>query len=405
MRPSCRVVQGVFRHRDFRLLLYGQATSTIGDRIVFVALALYVTDLGSPSDVGIVLAAHAIPLVAFLLIGGVWADRLPRHKVMVATDLIRFALHALLAALIFTGTVEIWHIALIEAAFGTAEAFFRPAYTGLVPQTVPEEQIQPAKATFGTVETAAEFVGPALATALVLGVGPGFAFAIDAATFLVSAAFLVQLRPRERGIVAERTTVLEELREGWSEVRARAWVWVIILVFSLALLTSFGPWMTLGPTVSIERYDTRAVYGIMVAAMGAGTIAGALIGFRWRPRFPMRTGMLLALPWPIALGCFAIGLPVGMLLAIFLLAGTGIALFGIWWETALAERMPPHVLSRVTAYDWMGSLALLPFGYVLAGPLGEALGPVEVLAGGSILALAALVSALLVADVRKVARF
>jgi predicted MFS family arabinose efflux permease len=404
MRPSCRVVQGVFRHRDFRLLLYGQATSTIGDRIVFVALALYVTDLGSPSDVGIVLAAHAVPLVAFLLIGGVWADRLPRHKVMVATDLIRFLLHALLATLIFTGTVEIWHIALIEAAFGTAEAFFRPAYTGLVPQTVPEEEIQPAKATFGTVETVAEFAGPALATALVLGVGPGFAFAIDAATFLVSAAFLVQLRPRERGIVAERTTMMRELREGWSEVRARAWVWVIILVFSLALLTSFGPWMTLGPTVSIERYDTRAVYGILVAAMGAGTIAGALIGFRWRPRFPMRTGMLLALPWPIALGTFALGLPVAVLLVVFLLAGTGISLFGIWWETALAQRMPPHVLSRVTAYDWMGSLALLPIGYVLAGPLGETLGAVEVLAGGSALALLALVSALLVADVRAVAR-
>ena len=169
---------------------------------MFVALALYVTELGSPSDVGIVLAAHAVPLVGFLLIGGVWADRLPRHKVMVATDLIRFALHALLAALIFTGTVEIWHIALIEAGFGTAEAFFRPAYTGLVPQTVPEEEIQPAKAAFGTVETVAEFVGPALATALVLGVGPGFAFAIDAATFLVSAAFLVRAAParaRDRG--------------------------------------------------------------------------------------------------------------------------------------------------------------------------------------------------------------
>ena len=133
--------------------------------------------------------------------------------------------------------------------------------------------------------------------------------------------------------------------------------------------------MTLGPTVSIERYDTRAVYGILVAAMGAGTIAGALIGFRWRPRFPMRTGMLLALLWPIAIGSFALGLPVGVLVVVFVVGGTGIALFGIWWETALAERMPPHVLSRVTAYDWMGSLALLPFGYVLAGPLGEALGP------------------------------
>jgi MFS family permease len=175
----------VFRHRELRLLLAGQTASTLGDRIVFVALALYVTDIGSPSDVGIVLAAHALPLVAFLLIGGVWADRLPRHRVMVVTDFVRFALHALLAALIFTGDVEIWMIAVIEALFGTAEAFFRPAYTGLIPQTVPEPEIQPAKATFSTVETVSEFVGPALATALVLGVGPGYAFAIDAATFIV----------------------------------------------------------------------------------------------------------------------------------------------------------------------------------------------------------------------------
>ena len=241
-------------------MLCGQAASTIGDRIVFVALALYVTELGSPSDVGIVLAAHALPLVGFLLIGGVWADRLPRHRVMVATDLIRFALHALLAVLIFTGTVEIWQIALIEAAFGTAEAFFRPAYTGLVPQTVPEDadpagQGRRSAPSRRSPSSSGRRSPPRSCS----GVGPGSAFAIDAATFLVSAAFLVQLRPRERGELAARTTVLAELREGWSEVRARTWVWVIILVFSLALLTSFGPWMTLGPTVSIEHYDTRAV--------------------------------------------------------------------------------------------------------------------------------------------------
>jgi MFS family permease len=397
-------VEGVFRHRDFRLLLCGQAASTIGDRIVFVALALYVTELGSPSDVGIVLACHAVPLVGFLLIGGVWADRLPRHKVMVATDLIRFALHALLAVLIFTGTVEIWHIALIEAAFGTAEAFFRPAYTGLVPQTVPEEEIQPAKAAFGTVETVAEFVGPALATALVLLVGPGSAFAIDAATFLVSAAFLVRMRPRERGVAGERTTVLSELREGWAQVRSRSWVWAIILAFSIGLLTGFGPYMTLGPTISLEHWDTRAVYGILASVMGAGTIVGALIGFRWRPRYPMRTGMLLALPWPVSFGAFALGLPVALLVVISFGAGVGVMLFGIWWETALAERVPPHVLSRVTAYDWMGSLALLPIGYVLAGPLGEALGAPKVVAVGSAISLVALLAAFVVRDVRRLER-
>ena len=394
-------MRSLFRHREFRLLLAGQGASTIGDRLVFVALALYVTDIGTPSDVGIVLACHAVPLIGFLLIGGVWADRLPRHLVVVATDLIRFGLHTLLAVLIFTGNVEIWHIAVIEACFGTAEAFFRPALTGLVPQTVPEEEIQPARAAVGTLETVAEFAGPALATALVLGVGPGYAFALDAATFLVSAAVLIRLRPRERGDIGERTTVVSELREGWSEVRSRTWILVIVGAFSFALLMSFGPWMTLGPTVSIERYDTAAIYGILVTAMGGGTIVGALIGFRWRPRHPMRTGMLLALPFPAVFGAFALGLPPAALFPLFVLAGTGIALFDIWWHTALAERVPPHMLSRVTSYDWMGSLALLPIGYVLAGPLGEALGAAEVLAAGSALALTALALALTSREVRE----
>ena len=211
----------VLRQRNFLLLFLGQAASTIGDRIVYVALALYVTDIGSPTDVGLVLAAATFPLVGFLLLGGVWADRLPRNKVMIVTDLARFVLHAVLAALIFTDAVEIWHIIVIEALFGTAEAFFRPAYTGLVPQTVPEERIQDAKAATGALETVAEFAGPALATALVLGLGAGWAFAIDALTFLVSAAFLTRVRPRERGEAPARQTVLAELREGYEAVRSR----------------------------------------------------------------------------------------------------------------------------------------------------------------------------------------
>jgi MFS family permease len=404
MRASWRVVRGVFRHRNFRLLLAGQAASTIGDRIVFVALALYVTAIGSATDVGLVLAAHALPLVGFLLIGGVWADRLPRHKLVVSTDLVRFVLHALLAALIFTGAVEIWHIVVIEALFGTAEAFFRPAYTGLIPQTVPEDDIQQAKAATGTIETVAEFAGPALATALVLLVGPGWAFLLDALTFLVSAAFLIRLRPRGRGEPVARQTVMTELRDGWVEVRSRRWILVIVSAFALAVVACFAPWMTLGATISADTYDTRAVYGILAAAMGAGTIGGALIGFRWRPRHPMRSGMLLCLPWPLATCGFAVGLPAPLLLPLFVVAGLGLALFGIWWETALAERVPPHMLSRVSAYDWMGSLLLLPVGYVLAGPLGEAFGAHEVLLAGSAFALVAMAAGLLVREVWTLAR-
>jgi MFS family permease len=394
----------VLRHRDFRNLFLGQSLSTFGDRIVFVALALFVTEIGSPTDVGLVLAAHAVPLVGFILLGGVVADRIARTRVMIASDAARCALHALLAALIFTGVVEVWHIVVIEALYGCAEAFFKPAQTGLLPQTVPEDEIQPARAASGTIETVAEFAGPALATVLVLGLGAGWAFAIDAATFLVSIAFLLRVRPRERGEAAPAQTVLADLRDGWRAVRERAWLWSILLCFSAAVLLSFAPWFTLGPTVAEDVYGSTGVFGVLVAAAGVGTIAGAVTGFRWRPLHPLRTGMLLALMWPASMLAVALGLPLGVVVPGCVLAGFGIALFGIWWETALAQRVPPHLLSRVSAYDWMVSLSLLPIGYLLAGPLGEALGEQAVLAVGTAAATLALAAGLLVRETRTLRR-
>jgi hypothetical protein len=128
-------------------------------------------------------------------------------------------------------------------------------------------------------------------------------------------------------------------------------------------------------------------------------VLGALIGFQWRPLHPMRAGMLCCLPWPAVTAAFALGAPLGLLVPLFAAAGVGLALFGIWWETALAERVPPHTLSRVSAYDWMGSLALLPVGYLLAGPLGDALGAEPVLAVGSALATVVLAAGLAVREI------
>src|SRR3954467_7073315 len=277
------MMKRVLAEREFRLLWLGQSASTLGDRIVFVALALYVTQIGSPTDVGIVVAAHALPLGACVMLGGVWADRLPRHRVMVVTDLVRGSAHILLALLIFTGAVEVWMIAVIEAFYGGAEAFFRPAYTGLVPQTVPESMLQEANAANSLVETTAEFLGPAVASVLVLGIGAGWAFAVDAATFLVSASFLVRMRPRARGKLAPRSSLVSELRDGWSEFTARAWVWATVLIFCFLLVVAFAPWIVLGPTVADDLYGSRALFGALAAAMGLGTVAGALFAFRVRP--------------------------------------------------------------------------------------------------------------------------
>jgi hypothetical protein len=378
----------VLRHPNFRYLFLGQAASAIGDRAVVVAIALYVTQsTGSAGDLGLVLAAQSLPFVALLLLGGVWADRLPRQRIMIAADLARAALHIALAALIFSGTLRLWELAAIEAAFGAAQAFFQPAYSGLVPQTVPEPLILEARALTESMANLAFLIGPALATVLVLGVGAGETFAFDALTFLVSALLLARVSPRPRGETRAPAPLLHELREGWREVRRRSWVWVTIATFAGAVMCLFAQWYSLAPGIARELYGSAGVFGGLEVAAGAGAVCGAITAARWRPARPLRAGLLLVLAWPLQGAAFAFGAPLELVLALSLAAGWGFSLFMVWWETALAEHIPARALSRVSAYDWMGSLALLPIGYLVSGPLASALGAREVIALGSALSL------------------
>jgi MFS family permease len=389
-------------HKDFRWLFLSQTISTTGDRIVLVALALLVTErTGSTAELGLVLGVYTASHLAFVLFGGVWADRLPRHRIMFSTDLIRGCLHALLALLIMLDAITIWQLVAIEACFGAAEAFFRPAFSGLVPQTVPEELIQEANALNNLTQTIAEFAGPALATLLVLTVGTGTAFAIDAATFFVSAALLTLVRPRPRGEAAPRTSLRRELRAGFEEVRSRSWVWVTIAVFSFQLLGAYAPYIVLGPTIAEEHWGDAALFGWLAAAVGLGTAFGSLLALRWRPRRPLVAGILLVLPFCLMLSGYALGIPLALGLVAGAATGVGVALFGVWWQTALAERIPPGALSRVASYDWLGSLALMPIGYVVVGTLADELGASEVMAVGGVLAASVLLLGLLPRETRE----
>ena len=395
----------VLRHADFRRLFLGQAASLTGDRVVVVAIALFVTQrTHSPTDLSLILAAQSLPLIALLLFGGVWADRLPRNRIMIATDLIRAALHATLALLIFTGAVQIWHLVVIEALFGAAQAFFQPAYSGLVPQTVPEEEIQDARALTEVIDDVSFLLGPALATALVLGVGAGEAFALDAATFVLSALLLSRVSPRPRGERDEGGTLAQELRAGLFEVRSRAWVWVTIAAFTGAVLCVYAMWYALAPSIARDHYGGAGVFGVLESVAGAGAVLGAVVALRWRPARPLRVGLLLILAWPIQEAAFALHAPLGLVVPLAFATGFGFALLMIWWETALAQHIPPRALSRVSAWDWMGSLALLPVGYALAGPLANAFGASTVLGVGSAIGFALLLVALLPRDTRSLGR-
>ncbi len=392
----------VLRFQDFRYLFLGQTASLIGDQVVIVALALFVTRLtGSPSDLGLVFGVQAAALVLLLLFGGVWADRLPRHQIMIAADLARAALHATLALLILTGSVRIWQVIAIEAAFGGAEAFFRPAYTGLIPQTVPEELIQDANGLTAAIDNLSLLIGPVIATALIVGVGAGEAFAFDAATFVVSALLLARVKPRPRGEPEPSAPVLHELGAGWREVRERTWVLVTIAAFSGALFCALAPWIVLGPVIARDLYGGTSMFGVLSALIGAGALAGALTALHWRPRRPLRAGLLLILAWPLYDCGFALGAPLWIIAPMAVATGLGWALMGVWWETALARHIPPQALSRVSAYDWMGSLVLLPIGYVLAGPLASLLGARTVLGLGGAIALALIAAALLPRQTRQ----
>jgi MFS family permease len=398
-------VFAALRSRDFRLLWVGQSISMIGDGLVIVAIGLFVTRLtGDASDVGVVLAGYSLPLVLFLLPGGVVADRVPRQLLMVVTDAVRGVVHLTLAVLIVTGVVRIWHLVVIGVVFGTSQAFFQPAYTGLVPATVPESDVQAAQALGGVSRELASVLSPALATVLVFTVGGAAAFALDGLTFAVSAVTLLGVRPRRRGPAGERAGFLPELREGWLAIRERGWVWATITGYSVAILVALGPFFVLGPSVSRQVYGSDAVYGVTNAVWGVGTVVGTLVGGRWRPRRPMFTGLLIGAFWPVQIGLFAAGPPFAVLYPGTVLAGLGIGVFAVWWETALAQRIPAHLLSRVSAWDWMGSLALLPLGYLLAGPLGSVLGGAAVLGCGGVIGTVALLLAIVPASTRGLTR-
>jgi MFS family permease len=403
------LLRSTFRVLDrpaFRYLWLAQTASVIGDRLIIVALALFVTDLtGSASDVGLVLGTQTLPFVVFLLIGGVWADRLPRARLMIGTDVVRAALHGLLALLIFADVVEIWHIVGIELLFGTAEAFFRPAYTGLLPRTVPEREIQEAQSLTNMTTNVADLIGPALATVLVLGVGAGWAFLLDALTFLVSAVLLLRVRVGDLPPPAEkRRTLLAELGEGFAHVRSRSWLWVTVVVFALAVPLGYGSLLVLGPTVAEDSYDSAALFGIVTTLAGAGAVSGALVSLRWRPRRPMLAAFVVLAPWPALLVAFGAEAPLAVVVVLAIAMGTGWSLFDVLWNTAMAERIPADALSRVSSYDWMGSLMLLPVGYVVAGVAAEAWSAEAVMVLGGVLTAAVLALGLIPRETRRLRR-
>jgi MFS family permease len=381
---SLRERAGALTERPFRLLWLGQTTSSIGDALVPVALAFAVFQVGGgASDLGLVLAAFTLARAGFILVGGVWADRLPRRFVMLSCDAIRAVVDAFIAVALLTGAMESWMFILTAAIFGTASAFFGPASTGLIPQTVSTARLQQANALLSLSRSSVQVFGPALSGVLVALTEPGWVFALDSVSFVGSAAFLAVL-PIPAGERRRRQRFLTELAEGSREAWSHGWLRVGFLIASVTNI-GIGVFFVLGPLISDRELGGAASWGVILTGGAIGGLVGSAVALRFQPTRPI-VGSILgwtlsALP-PLALLPPLPALAVAVSCGLFLF---GIAFGNTLWETVLQREVPADRLSRVSSFDWMVSLIFMPLGQGLAGPLAAAIGTNAVLVGAAVL--------------------
>jgi MFS family permease len=327
---------------------------------------------GSATDLGYVLAAKTIPLVGFLLVGGVFADRLPRRAVMLTADVVRFGSQGLVALLVLTHNAEIWEIAVLQFVAGTASAFFNPASTGLTPMTVSPERLQQANALRGLSMASAGIVGTTIGGLVVAGIGAGWALAVDASSFAASAFFLAQLRLPEH-ISLPPQSFLADLHDGWREFTAHTWVWVIVVAASVGNMMA-SVFVVLGAVLSKESLGGPLAWTAILVGGALGSLIGGFIALRVHVRHPLYFGSILLGFYTVPIALLAVQAPVALIAAGFFFAGGASMIFNALWETALQKHIPAAALSRVSAYDWFGSLAFQPLGMVLAGPAAAAIG-------------------------------
>ncbi len=391
---------GPLSERAFFLLFTGRTISLLGSTVAPIALAFAVIDLtGSPSDLGLVLAASFLPQIALLAVGGVWADRIPRHIVMVAADLVGGAAQAAIAILLLLGQAEIWHIVVVAILSGVSAAFFMPAASGVVPQTVKPEHLQQANALLGLTRNSTALGGAALGGLLVAAIGPGWALAADAATYALGACFLAFLRLPAVPAIRRRFT--HELVEGWREVRSRTWLWVVVLQFTVINAFSWAAFFVLGPFVAAKSLGGPAAWGLILTAEAAGMLLGGVVALRRRPRRPLLVGNLGILLIAAPLGALALGWHVVPIALAAFVAGVGVEFFEVNWATTLQQEIPSEKLSRVSSYDWLGSFALVPLGTILVGPLAASIGLAGTLWVATGVVVAACLATLAVGDVRR----
>ncbi len=393
------------KHRPFLLLWLGQTISRVGDFMYEIALAWWVLQkTGDATQMGLVLVFAITPSILFYLIGGVAVDRLSRVHLMLASDVARGAVVLLVSYLAYSDRLVIWEIFAASLFFGIVDAFFQPAFTALVPQIVPEEDLPSANSLSSMSIQLGRILGPAVGAGIVAAIGAPLAFLVNGLSFFVSALFLVPLLwmniPRVK--TAAEASVLHEIREGFATVFASQWLWVSIVVFAIINIMLSGPYSVALPFLVYDTMHASVeTLGFIYMVFPIGFVMGGLyLGrfhkIRHRGLLMYGTGILSAL----ALAVFGLVPPMWVLVIAALINGATIEMGHLTWVNTLQEMVPNEKLGRVVSIDNMGSFALLPLGFLFAGWATEQFGAPAVFLAGGLLAAGVTALGLLVPAIR-----
>lgn len=373
------------RHRDFRLLFIGQAVSLIGDAAFVTALGWKTFTLAGSAKLGIVLVCQASGVLTTLLIGGALADRLSRRRLMIASDLTRMVAVGALAGVDATGRLTFPLLVVFAIAVGLGNGFFYPAFGGIVPLVVEQPAIASANSLIGVARWSSILFGPALAGFLYRPAGSDVVFAADAASFVVSAAFVYATRPRLIEVSERREGTLREIVSGARYVAGVPWLWVTIVLFGVILMLQLAPMQVLMPKLVTTQWH-RGVesYAFLTTFMGAGTIVGTLLFGQLQPR--RRRGVISYAIWVVnsaAVAAFALSPWYELAAAIIAVRGLCVGFAIAIWETMMMELVPEHLLSRVVSLDYFGSYGLMPVGLALAAGVSGLASPGTLIAAGA----------------------
>jgi hypothetical protein len=387
------------RERNLALLVASSTVSALGTGMAQVALAFAVLKIGGASDLGWVFLAREVPIVVFLLVGGVWADRVSRKALLVAGDAAMGAAQLFTALLFLTHHAAVWSVAALQVLYGAVTAFTRPATTGLIPQAVSPAHLQEANALVDLSRSTMRIAGPAVGAVIVVAANPGWALVADAASYGISALLRLQMRIAS-GERVPRTRMLHELREGWGEFVSRTWLWTIVAGFGFFQLTLFPAMLVLGPVVAKTHLGGAGAWGAILASQAAGSVVGGLAALRFRPRRPLLAATLLTLPIAGFLAMLGLATSTVLLCAVGFVASLGLTTCDIVWFTTFQRQIPDHLVSRLSSFDWFGSVALNPLGYALVGPLAALIGVAHTLYLAAALNVAVTVTIALTPSIR-----